>query len=69
MSYDIHDLVRMATVTDTEKHARFQYSVLDVSFEDEDADKAFQALSEKEKERFFEIMSENYSESSRDAVV
>lgn len=69
MSYDIHDLVRMATVTDIEKHARFQYSVLDVEFEDEAADEAFQALSEKEKERFFEIMSENYSEDSRDADV
>ena len=69
MSYDIHDLVRMATVTDTEKHARFQYSVLDVEFEDEDADEAFQALSEKECEQFFEIMSENYSEDSRDADV
>ena len=67
--YDIHDLVRVATVTDTEKHARFQYSVLDVEFEDEDADEAFQALSEKDREQFFEIMSENYSEDSRDADV
>ena len=67
MSYDIHDLVRMATVTDTEKHARFQYSVLDVEFEDVEADEAFQALSEKEREQFFEILSENYSEDSRDA--
>ena len=69
MSYDFHDLVRMATVTDTEKHARFQYSVLDVEFEDEDADEAFCNLSEKDREQFFDIMSENYSEDSRERDV
>lgn len=65
----VHELTKMATITDTEKHARFQYSVLDVEFDDEEAAEAFDALSEKEREQFFEILSEEYSEASRERDV
>lgn len=67
MSYTFDELIEVANITDTEKHARFQYSVLDVEFDDPAAQEAFDNLSDKV--RFFEILSENYSEESRERDV
>ena len=69
MSYTFDELIEAANITDVERHARFQYSVLDVEFEDDEAGEAFDNLSEEERERFFEILSENYSEESRERDV
>ena len=69
MSYTFDELIEAANITDVERHARFQYSVLDVEFEDDEAGEAFDNLSEEERERFFEILSERYSEASRERDV
>lgn len=69
MSYTFDELIEAANITDTEKHARFQYSVLDVEFNDPAEQEAFDNLSEEDKVRFFEILSERYSEESRERDV
>lgn len=61
----IDELILEATVTDVEKHERFSYSVLDVGFENPEAREAFENLSEEDTQTFFDKMSENYSEQSR----
>lgn len=69
MSYTFDELIEAANITDTEKHARFQYSVLDVEFNDPAEQEAFDNLSEEDKVRFFDILSERYSEASRERDV
>lgn len=61
----IAELVLEAKATDTERHERFQYSVLDVRFENPEARAAFDNLSEEDEQKFFDAMSEKYSEESK----